>query len=90
MLRPRRALRGRLPSRSDLPVIFHLRLPPHETVAQALEVGAADYLVKSFTPTELTARVGAALRRVSGPEPFTLGELAIHYEERRVVSGAPS
>ncbi len=40
--------------------------------------------MKPFSPTELTARVDAALRRVSRPEPFALGELAIHYEERRV------
>ena len=55
-----------------------------ETIAQALKAGAADYLVKPFSPTELTARVGAALRRVASPEPFALGELAIHYEDRRV------
>ena len=47
-------------------------------------------LVKPFSPTELTARVGAALRRSTRPEPFVLGELAIHYEERRVtVAGRP-
>ena len=59
-------------------------------IAQALKAGAADYLVKPFSPTELTARVGAALRRVARPEPFALGELAIHYEARRVtVAGRP-
>ena len=78
------------------------RLPPHPgaaaaprdgrsaRIAQALKAGAADYLVKPFSPTELTARVGAALRRVARPEPFALGELAIHYEARRVtVAGRP-
>ena len=59
-------------------------------IAQALKAGAADYFVKPFSPTELTARVGAALRRVARPEPFALGELAIHYEARRVtVAGRP-
>ena len=59
-----------------------------ETIAEALEAGAADYVVKPFSPTELTARVGAALRGRAAPEPFSLGALAIHYEERRVtVSG---
>ena len=55
-----------------------------ETIAEALKAGAADYLVKPFSQTELTARVGAALRRVARPEPFVLGELAVHYEQRRV------
>ena len=40
-----------------------------ETIARALETGAVDYLVKPFSPTELTARVGAALRRQAGPVP---------------------
>ena len=53
------------------------------------QAGAADYLVKPFSPTELTARVGAALRKRAAPEPFSLGALAIHYEEHRVtVAGA--
>ncbi|MCY4602486.1 MAG: response regulator transcription factor, partial [Acidobacteria bacterium] len=52
--------------------------------------GAADYIVKPFSPSELTARVRAALRRRAEPEPFLLGELAIHYEDRRVtVAGRP-
>ena len=57
---------------------------------RALEIGAADYIVKPFSPTELTARVRAALRRRADPEPFVLGDLAIHYEQRRVsVAGHP-
>ncbi len=49
-----------------------------------LKRGAADYIVKPFSATELTARVAAALRRRAEPEPFVLGELAIDYERRRV------
>ena len=49
-----------------------------------MEGGAEDYIVKPFSPTELTARIRAALRRREEPEPFVLGELAIHYDARRV------
>ena len=78
------ALMGSVPELADLPVVFISGYGRDETIAEALKAGAADYLVKPFSPTELTTRVGAALRRVTQPEPFTLGELAIHYEERRV------
>ena len=69
---------------ADLPVVFISGYGRDENVARALEAGAADYIVKPFSPTELAARVGAALRRVARPEPFALGELAIQYEARRV------
>ncbi len=78
------ALLGSVPELADLPVVFISGYGRDETIAEALKAGAADYLVKPFSPTELTARVGAALRRVARPEPFVLGELAIHYEERLV------
>ena len=73
-----------VPELSDVPVIFISGYGRDETVARALELGAADYIVKPFSPTELTARVRAALRRQADPEAFRLGELAILYEERRV------
>ena len=74
----------------DLPVIFLSAYGRDETIVKALDAGAADYLVKPFSPSELTARVRAALRRQAGPEPFRLGELAINYEERSVtVAGRP-
>ena len=72
------------------PVIFISAYGRDETIARALEAGAEDYIVKPFSPTELTARIRAALRRRAEPEPFVLGELAILYEERRVsVGGRP-
>ncbi len=75
---------------ADLPVIFISGYGRDETIARALEAGAADYVVKPFSPTELTARIRAALRRRADPEPFVLGDLTIHYEERRVaVAGRP-
>ena len=77
-------LMERLPRLADLPVIFISGYGRDETVARALESGAVDYIVKPFSPTELTARVRAALRRRAEPEPFVLGNLAIDYERRRV------
>ena len=78
------------PELSDLPVIFISGYGRDETVSAALEAGAADYIVKPFSPTELVARVRAALRRHEVPEPFVLGALAIDFDRRRVsVGGEP-
>ncbi|MXZ70994.1 MAG: response regulator [Acidobacteria bacterium] len=80
----------RIPELGDLPVIFISAYGRDETVVKALDAGAADYIVKPFSPSELTARVRAALRRRTEPEPFVLGGLSIHYEQRRVaVEGRP-
>ena len=73
-----------VPELADLPVVFISGYGRDETIARALESGAADYLVKPFSATELTARVRAALRRWAGPQPFVMGELVIHYEQRQV------
>ena len=73
-----------VPELADLPVIFISGYGRDETIARALEAGADDYIVKPFSPTELTARIRAALRRRAGPVPFALGDLAIDYDQRRV------
>ena len=73
-----------VPALAELPVIFISAYGRDETVARALEAGAADYIVKPFSPTELEARIRAVLRRHADPEPFVLGELAIDYDRRRV------
>ena len=79
-----------VPELADQPVIFISGYGRDETIARALETGAADYIVKPFSPTELTARVRAALRKGDEAEPFVLGELTIHYEHRQVaVAGRP-
>ncbi len=88
-------MRGVL-ERAGVPVIFFSSYDQQESIDRALDLGAADYLVKPFGPTELVARVRAALRRKDGPGPFSqpgpyrLGDLGIDYGERRVtVAGRP-
>ena len=75
---------------ADLPVIFISAYRRDETIARALEAGGADYIVKPFSPTELVARVRAALSRRPGSETFVLGDLQIHYDGRKVtMAGRP-
>ena len=58
-----------LPALADLPVIFVSAYGRGETIARALEAGAADYIVKPFSP----AGVGGAGRRGAQP-PCTAPE----------------
>ena len=78
---------------TDAPVIFLSAYGQDKLVARAFDNGAADYVVKPFSPTELSARIRAALRRREAPkpsEPFVLGDLTIDYDERRVtLAGRP-
>ena len=72
-------LMKRVPALADLPVIFISAYGRDETIAKALESGAADYIVKPFWSTELMARVQAALRAQARSETFVHGELAIDF-----------
>ena len=73
-----------VPELGDQPVIFISGYGRDETIARALDAGAVDYIVKPFSPTELTARIAAALRGQEEPEPFRLEALAIEFDRRRV------
>ena len=79
-----------VPELGDIPVIFLSGYGRDETIATALASGAADYIVKPFSATELKARIAAALRLRARPRTFTLHDLSIDYERRRVtVAGRP-
>ena len=69
----------RTPGLADLPVIFISGYGRDETISRALEAGAADYIVKPFSPTELTARVRAALRLRARPASYILNERGVGY-----------
>ena len=75
---------------ANLPVIFISGYGRDETVLRALETGAADYIVKPFSPTELTSRIATALRKHAGPETFRIKGLTIDFERRHAsVDGLP-
>ena len=57
-----------VPELTDLPVILTSSHGREETIVRALDAGAADYIVKPFSRSELAARVRAALRRRPAPE----------------------
>ena len=78
---------------SDVPVIFVSAYGQDRLIARAFEMGADDYVVKPFSPTELVARIQAAIRRritSEPPTPYVTGDLTIDYAERLVkVAGSP-
>ena len=75
----------------NVPVIFVSVYGQEEIVARAFDLGASDYVVKPFSPTELAARIRAALRRKFEPEltepsePYSRQGLYIDYAARRVI-----
>ncbi len=77
-------------SAADVPVIFVSAYGQDQLIAKAFEMGADDYVVKPFSPTELVARIRAALRRRTTSEPsvpYVVGDLTIDYVERLVTLG---
>ncbi|MCE2405559.1 MAG: response regulator [Dehalococcoidia bacterium] len=81
---------------ADVPVVFLSAYGQDQIIAKAFDMGASDYVVKPFSPTELVARIKAALRKPQGRdqseplEPYVVGDLAVDYAERLVtVGGGP-
>ncbi len=78
---------------SGVPVIFLSSRDQTEDSVRALNMGADDYITKPFSPTELLARIEAALRRrvlqdtLEARPPFVLEDLSIDFAERRVTVG---
>ena len=81
---------------AEVPVIFLSAYGQENIIARAFEMGAADYVVKPFAPTELAARIKSALlrRTVVGrltlPDAYVRGELTIDFgENQAIVAGYP-
>ena len=87
-------LMERVPDVFDVPVVVLSGRGRGHDITKAFELGASDYVVKPFSPTELVARIRAALRKRAlprQPEPFQLADVTIDYVERSVtVAGRPA
>jgi DNA-binding response OmpR family regulator len=85
----------RLRARGPVPVIMLTARGDEEDRVLGLELGADDYVVKPFSPRELTARVRAVLRRAAGTERpdgvavqvIEAGGLRLELEARVVTRG---
>jgi two-component system alkaline phosphatase synthesis response regulator PhoP len=76
----------RLRRESDVYVILLTAKTEETDRVIGLSVGADDYVIKPFSPRELTARIKAALRRIKGAVPTSADVLA--FEHVRVDSAA--
>ena len=77
----------RIPKILNVPVIILSGRGDDNKVAEAFELGASDYIVKPFSPTELRARIAAALRRQAlsqHTEPYRVADLTVDYITRTV------
>jgi two-component system KDP operon response regulator KdpE len=79
----------RLRERSGVPIAMVTGICDDASKVRALNNGADDYLVKSTSPAELVARVGALLRRARRPRDIDVpvyddGCVKVDFELRRV------
>jgi two-component system, OmpR family, KDP operon response regulator KdpE len=75
----------------DVPVVILTARSAAPEKIRGLDLGADDYVTKPFNPDELSARIAAVLRRVSGSQaPATqildYGHLTIDLGRRRIMS----
>lgn len=70
----------RVRATSAVPIIILSVRAGDEAVVRGLEMGADDYVVKPFSPTQLVARIRAVMRRAGGqatPTMLAAGDLAL-------------
>lgn len=73
----------------NIPVIILTAKGEESDIVTGLELGAADYIVKPFSPKVVIARIRSVLRRrtsekLIGAEPLVFDELSIHPGKREV------
>ena len=82
-----RAIRAHT-SLADIPIIMVTAKTEETDRIVGLELGGDDYITKPFSPKELTARVGAILRRTNRvkttSETLTLGSLSVDLNQHAV------
>jgi two-component system, OmpR family, KDP operon response regulator KdpE len=74
---------------SSVPVVVATARDDDDSVVQALDAGADDYVLKPFRADQLEARIRAVLRRAAGSTdtaqaPMTVGPLTVDPRSRRV------
>lgn len=81
-----RAIRGS----SEVAVIMLTVRDSEADTVEALDAGADDYVTKPFKPSELSARIRAALRRIPGGQGPTgrvvLGSVTVDFDTREVAA----
>ena len=75
-------------SKSNVPVILITARGEDFERIMGLDIGADDYIVKPFSPSEVMARIRAVIRRIARPEKdikagntITIGNLLINLDE---------
>jgi two-component system, OmpR family, KDP operon response regulator KdpE len=80
---------------SSVPVVVATARDENDSVVQALDAGADDYVLKPFRADQLEARIRAVLRRAAGPADagparLAVGPLVVEPHSRRVAyAGQP-
>lgn len=73
--------------RTDTPVIMLTAMDDDVSKLSSFRIGADDYVVKPFNPSEVIERIRAVLRRANGlrePKRLTIGPLEIDLDARLV------
>ena len=78
----------------DICIIMLTAKGEEADIVRGLEIGADDYITKPFSPSILTARIKANIRRITGSKGgdgvMEYGDLFIHKGRREVlIAGAP-
>lgn len=65
----------------DVPILMLTALSQEDDMVKGLDLGADDYLVKPFAPSELVARVKALLRRATNVQTDITSERILQYND---------